>query len=109
MKLEPNSIKFKTVRTRIKRNNLNGEQPQCNPIIQSVEPMIAEFCSQLAKMGSPQTRDDVIKLAISFCNTHAIIEKVVEWKKEQKIWKPDQKLVGISWYRGFMKRYKHQI
>ena len=71
--------------------------------------MIAEFCSQLAKMGSPQTRDDVIKLAISFCNTPAIIEKVVEWKKERKIWKPDQKLVGISWYRGFMKCYKHQI
>jgi phosphate starvation-inducible protein PhoH len=63
--LEVNSISFETVRSRVKRGNILGYNPQQLSPMHDIEPLIFEFCVRLAKMGKPLTKTTVIELANS--------------------------------------------
>jgi hypothetical protein len=105
-KLKEGTIPPKTIWSRIHRNNLEGVAPQRISPIKDVEPLIVEYCLQMAKCGQALTRNDVIELANELIQDTKYAEAVIDFKKKRKfkVDKNDKMLVGKTWYKGFMNR-----
>jgi hypothetical protein len=73
----------------VKRGNITAFNTQQASPVSEIEPILCEFCIQLAKMETK------IANKISVC---------------KQLWKlADVDVLGIAWYRGFMHCYKSKI
>ena len=105
--LEVNSISFETVRSRVRRGNILGYNPQQSSPMHDIEPLIFEFCVRLAKMGKPLTKTTVIELANSLVSGTEYESKISDCKNLRKL-NQSQKL-GSAWYKGFLKCYSDDL
>jgi hypothetical protein len=63
-----------------------------------IEPLIAEFCIHLARLGEPLTKTSVLTRANDLIqNTQALVDFKIKHKIELL-------KLGLRWYQGFMKR-----
>jgi hypothetical protein len=97
--LAVNTVALKTVRSRIKGGNLTAYNKNQQSPITDIEPIIAEFCIHVGKMGSSVTKTTVIELANYIICRLEIEEEVFNCKKLRNL-KSNKKL-GTAWYRGF--------
>jgi hypothetical protein len=96
------SINRETVKTRIKMKNLNGFAHQRTSPLSKVEPLIVQWCIELANMGNPLTRDSIIEPANEGIDNTIHSQRLNELKTKTKI--NSQNNVAICWYRGFHHR-----
>ena len=97
-----NVISQETILSRIKRRNPEAINFQQVSPIHELEPMIAEFCIRLARMGHPLTRETVIALANDLIKETDYNKKVSMFKEVRKL--KNIETLGAAWYRGFMSR-----
>jgi hypothetical protein len=64
----------------VKRGNLKGYNPHQLSPMHDTEPLIFEFCVQLAKMGKPLMKTTVIELANSLVSGTEIKSKISDYK-----------------------------
>lgn len=112
--LEKKSISVETIRSRIKRNNINGHIPQYLSPMSAIEPVLVEYCMQLSEMGAPITRDQVLLLAESLIKGTDVEKLYINLKRKLHLKVPDDDpdckgLVGLGWYRGFLNRHQDKI
>jgi hypothetical protein len=112
--LTKSSINIETVKYRIKRHNsavlaLQGISP-----LAETEPLIVLWCLMLSEMGTPLTRDGIIKLANDIVDGTIHSDWLMELKSKQIT--NNEKSAGAIWYRGvhrrnsdFLKRSKCKI
>jgi hypothetical protein len=98
--LSKNSISLETVRSRIKRGNLDATKTYSISPIADLEPLIVEFCIRLAKIGDPLTKKTVIQLANSLVVDNDYQSRINNCKSDRKLL--CNGLLGDAWYRGFM-------
>jgi len=99
--LEANTINRRTVRHRVLSGNVQGiNTTQMSPVA-DIEPLIAEFCIRMARLGEPLSKTLVINLANDLIADTDYKERVKAFKARHKI--ADGNL-GDRWYQGFMKR-----
>jgi hypothetical protein len=60
--LPSGTIKPSTIRSRIRRNNLNGLNKRRVPLLNSIEPLIIQWCLKMAEIGMSLSRENVIEL-----------------------------------------------
>ena len=112
--LKPNTIKEGTVRSRRIRGNVTGKRSSTTTPMEGLEDYILFYVVELARIGSPCKREQVLRLA------NAIIEanpddkkKVIKWKEiHVKNWKykgEGHPVIERGWYTAFMKRHKKDI
>jgi hypothetical protein len=99
--LEANTINRRTVRHRVLSGNVQGiNTTQMSPVA-DIEPLMAEFCIRMARLGEPLSKTLVINLANDLIADTDYKERVKAFKARHKI--ADGNL-GDRWYQGFMKR-----
>ena len=105
--LSENSISVNTIRSRIKRGNVEGKNSYSLSPITELEPLIVEFCIRLAKIGDPLTRKTVIQLANDLVIDNDYQSRINECKSERHL--QSNGLLGDAWYRGFMTWHKDKL
>jgi hypothetical protein len=98
-----------TVVNRVRRNNITGEAYQkISPLIE-VEPLIVECCLQLALIGSPLDKNELLALVKSMiCGTvHA--DRFHSFKVQRHLNSNEDFTLGQRWYNNFMERKKDKI
>jgi hypothetical protein len=107
------TIKKKTVLSRIQARNHEGICHQKVSPIKEIEPMILDWCIRLAKMGQALTRDQVVGLADEVISGTIHEQRLLEFKRKRGLSKgnsnEDERLLGTAWYKGFMDRHKDKI
>ena len=110
-----------TIKQRVLRKNLTGKAHQRTSPIAAAEPIIADYCIRLANMGAPLFCDQVMSLANSIISGTSFMDDLIKFKTKRNLLQPDStsssgtststltSVVGIAWYRGFMKRYNDKI
>jgi len=101
------SIPLDTIRSRVKRGNLDAFNANLISPIHDVEPTICQFCIRLAKMGSPLTKTTIIELANDLLADTEYMDKIRGCKELRKLDRPDK--LSDAWYRGFMSRYSEEL
>ncbi len=102
--LSKNNISLETVRSRIKRGNLDATKTYSISPIADLEPLIVEFCIRLAKIGDPLTKKTVIQLANSFVVDNDYQSRINNCKSDRKLL--CNGFLSDAWYSGFMHRQK---
>lgn len=78
--LKPGTISEKTIKTRIRNNNLDGTNAKRLSPLHEVEPFIVQLCVQMARINCALTRDDVL------CVVKEVIEGTEYQKSSQIVW-----------------------
>jgi hypothetical protein len=110
--LPANTIKKKTVLSRIQSRNLDGTCWQKVSPINDVEPLVADWCIKLAKMGKALTRDQVVGLMEELIAGTVYEQRLRDFKNKRGLLKGNneqQRLLGKAWYKGFMFRHKDKL
>jgi hypothetical protein len=109
--LPPNKrIKYNMVKPRMLANNPEGISPQRVSPIAAVEPLICDFCIQLARIGEALTKYEIFELAEDLIRNSIHAEAYIKYCKRRHIKKDwDKQIVGEAWYRKFMKRYETKL
>jgi len=97
------SVSLSTIRSRVKRGNLDAFNPNQLSPIHNVEPIICQFCIRLGKMGSPLTKTTIIELANDLVADTEYQEKIKECKVLRKLDSIEK--LSDAWYRGFLNRF----
>ena len=100
-------LKSNTIRSRYKRRNVTGKGRGHVSPMADVEPLIVEFCVQLARMGAPLDRGQVEILAYELVLGTETERKIREYKARHKL--GGNTLIGRRWYSQFMKRHSAVI
>ena len=101
--MPPNTISWRTVRHRILSGNIDGKNvTQISPVA-DIEPLIANFCIRMARLGEPLSKTIVINLANDLIHDTDYAEQVNDFKAHHKIGDGN---LGEHWYCGFMKRHE---
>jgi hypothetical protein len=103
-----NTIKKKTVISRVDRKNLTGVAKQKVSPLESVEPLLVEYCLKLSNIGQPLTKFQLLSLAESLIDGTDLKDNMIKFKQHHKILGPGElsnSVVGVRWYEGFMKRH----
>lgn len=90
---------------RIKSGNLDASRG-LSPIHEK-EQDICDMCKALSSIGEPLSRGQVIGLAEEMIKGTIYETKILEYKQQRKIM--SDRLLNKRLYKGFMKRYKHEL
>jgi hypothetical protein len=74
-----NTVSIETVKSRVKRNNLNGSTYQKTSPMEDVETVLVQYCKRLAMIGDPLKKDDVISLANEIIAGTPHEARIVAW------------------------------
>jgi hypothetical protein len=85
--LVENSTSLETVRSRVKRGNLDAFNPSQQSPIKDIEPVLCKFCIRLGKMGDPLIKSTIIELANDLINETEYQKKVKDCKELRKLQK----------------------
>ena len=111
--LPPGSINSSTVRNRILRGNLTGENVTTTPPLLELETDIATVIVEQARIGNTLRKNDIIRLARSaskgtpsarLYNDHIKFERPPDLPLADEVAN-----VGEHWYRNFRKRQSHLL
>lgn len=103
--LQDNSISRSTVKSRVYRKNIEGQAHQKVSPLLEVEPIIVEYCIELANIGEALTKESVIELMEETIKGTKYEEALKNFKMSRNIeMKNSNSVVGNAWYHGFMKR-----
>ena len=95
-------ISCETVRSRIKRKNITGNNQGTYSPIAEAEKYIAETIIQMAKIKAPLSVAACIQLANSMISGTTHQRKLVEFKRKRNL--DQERGLGSAWFRGFIKR-----
>jgi hypothetical protein len=76
---------------------------QTSPLSE-LEPLLVDYCIKLSEIGQPLTKTHVMALIASMIDDQELEKKVIAWKKKHSSYKEGQPLVGVGWYRRFVRR-----
>ena len=110
-------LKQATIKQRVVRNNLTGIAKQRVSPISPVEPIIVDYCVRLANMGAPLFRDQIMSHANSIIVNTSFKDDFINFKIKRNLLDlntstgtcTSNSVVGVAWYRGFMKRNASKI
>eukprot|EP00977_Amphora_coffeiformis_P002353 scaffold439_cov107-Amphora_coffeaeformis.AAC.1 len=110
--VEVDDIRPETVRKRQQRGNIKGTREATQSPLESLDFVINYYVQQLARIGDPLGKDDVVALANDILDANPKDkEAFISWKiKYCKNWKDkpgSRALVGDSWYSAYRRRNKH--
>ena len=105
--LESNNISLDTIRSRVKRGNLEAFNPTEVSPVACLEPILCDICIRLGKMGRPLTKTTVIELANYLIGKTELQENVAAAKKLRHL--EQETTLGTAWYRGFLNRHAAQL
>ncbi len=94
------SISLDTIRSRVKRGNLDAFNANQISPIHDVKPTICQFCIRLGKMGNPLNKTTIIELANDLLADTEYLDKIKDCKGLCKLKCTDK--LSDAWYRGFM-------
>jgi hypothetical protein len=99
--LEPTTIKFQTIKSRVLSKNLTGLCHQKISPLADVETIIVDCCSRLSKMGEALTKYEVMDLADNILTNTVHADRLVEFCEKRNINKNinNGKIVGVRWYK----------
>ena len=100
--IAPGTLKRNTIIWRIQQNNLRGVNRNSESPFLQVKPVVVDWCISLAKIGYAQTRNELIALVQEFITGTEYEVRLNEFKETRKIYSTS---LGVSWYKGFMKRH----
>ena len=108
------TIRKSTIKQRVERNNLTGVAHQRLSPLSEVEPIIVDYCIRLANMGAPLFWDQIVSLANSIIAGTQFKDALIKFKSKRNLLNTccvssESNLVGIAWYRGFIKRNSGKI
>jgi hypothetical protein len=109
--LLPGSVNDETVLSRVKRNNISGVAHQRVSPLDEMEPLIIEWCEQMAKIGMALTRDNVVELVTDLIQEPDTAKKRVAFKEKRSLEATvgEKVLVVTARYKAFMKRNKERL
>jgi hypothetical protein len=112
--LPTGTISFKTIQSRVRRNNCSGRAEQRLSPLSDIEPIVMGLCIKMAEIGEPATKKDVLEMVESMIKDSPFYLKYLSQKQSLHLRNPKNNedchsLVGNAWYRNFMKRYKTYI
>jgi hypothetical protein len=103
-------IRYEMIKSRIRSNNPTGTASQKISPLAKVEPLICEFCIQLARIGEALTKYEIFELADDLIRGSVHAEAYIKYCERRYIIKDwDRTIVGESWYRGFMLRNENKL
>ena len=110
-------ISIKTIQSRYRRNKLFVEHRGTPTAMAPLEPALLEIVIQMGKMNQPLTVNEGLQLANSMIKPGSNIEKNVisylklrgQYKIDGSSTKSPGNLLGVGYWRGFSRRYKHQL
>jgi hypothetical protein len=103
-------ISYKMIKSRIRSNNPTGTATQKISPLAKVEPLICEFCIQLARIGEALTKYEIFELADDLIRGSVHADAYINYCERRHIIKDwDRTIVGESWYRGFMLRNENKL
>jgi hypothetical protein len=74
--------------------------------LHEIELIVAQWCLKLTKIGTALSKENVIGLATEMIKGNGYAEKLRDFKKKQQLLETteenEEKLLGTSWYKGFM-------
>ncbi len=100
--LRENSISLETVRSRVKRGNLDAFNPSQQSSIKDIEPSI-----WLGKMGNPLTKSTIIELANGLIVETEYQKKVKDCKELCKLQKTGK--LSDAWCHEFLSQFSDQL
>lgn len=105
--LVPGTIKPATVRSRVRRNNLEGIHKRRIPIFNSIEPLMVQWCLKMAEIGQSLSRENVIELVNDLIKNTEFEQKYLAYLEEcNQQHLTSNGIIGHSWYNKFMKSNK---
>jgi hypothetical protein len=110
-KLPEGCINADTVTSRVKRNNLGSiAHHMVSPLIE-LEPLFVSWCERMAEIGMALNRDNVLGLVGDLIADTEYATKLEQFKKKRKLKTREggRTIVGVRWYKSFMKRNKDKI
>jgi hypothetical protein len=124
--LEPGTIKPKTVKSRIDRNNVTGFSSQRAPMLSDAEQVVVDYFVKMANMGVALDKEQMIRIAEAIAIRYDLTEKILAEKRKRNMAdiyrrlnkgtggeeeEPEEELqlFGSAWYIGFMRRNEEYI
>jgi hypothetical protein len=102
-------ISSNTITNRARRGNLEGIALQRMSPLKNIEPLIVEYCLQLAHIGCPLDKPQLILLASSLIQGSTYVETLKLFKESRGIKVDESNVIGKRWYLNFMRRNKDKI
>ena len=110
-------ISIKTIQSRYRRKNLYVEHRGTPTPMAPLESALLEIVIQMGKMNQPLTVNEGLQLANSMIKPGSNVEKKVlsylksrgQYKIDGTSTKSPGNLLGVGYWHGFRKRYKHQL
>jgi hypothetical protein len=90
------SISLDTIRSRVKRGNLDAFNANLMSPIHDVEPTLCDVCIRLGKMGNPLTKTTIIELVNDLIAETEYMEKIKYCKGLRKLNSIEK--LGDAWY-----------
>ena len=104
-------IPRETVMSRVKRGNAKGWEGNANTVtpMTKVEPILAALCIKLVRSGTPLDQASFLELATSLVEGTPTEELIKEHKQRCKHDINNTRLLGVRYYRSFLKRHGDKI
>jgi hypothetical protein len=108
------SLKPETIKSRVLAKNTSGINVNTTPILKDIEPEIIDYCVQLADLGQPLVKDQVLLVANQLVKRYNLETEVLEFKKKMHLIDESEypghtTLIGGGWFRNFSGRHMEDI